>query len=797
MADRQLRIIIQAVDKASGALSKINNSTKKLGDGMSRLGKSWSRNVSLPLLGVGIAALKAASDMDTAMRNIQSITGQTDAEIAALSGRLSELSTSMETGAFSAVNYAEAMYQVESAGFAGAEGELLLAEASRAAQAGIADLTPTVDALTGTLNAYRMEADQAEHISDLFFVAIKRGKTTMNELAAAMPGVTPLAASLNIEVSELTAAFTTMTKQGTDTVNAGTQIRAVMAELTNGTTELTEAANQLGYADARALVEQRGLIGAMQELERYAQQAGIPVDALFGNIRAKMGVLQITGANARSLAEDFAAMGDAAGATDAAFQEQAKSFEFLFKKTKAELTQTLKEIGEILMPVARDIMNAIRGIMDAFQALPDPVKKAIVTFLAVTAALGPILFIGGKILSTWSMVGKLFTMLPGVMTLLSGAVSMLGAALTFLLSPLGLIIIAGVAIGAALYLLYKNWDDVTNLLGGVWDRFKQGLTNWQNMIANGFEVVKKAWSNFKDQFKEGLDIIWKGIEGFFSGLFKLLQTIGGNVAGFIGDTIKAVGQLISLAFNSLLDAIGRFINDAIKAAVELARGVVDAVEDFLGIGSPSKVFAQIGENMGLSQAAGYAKGLRAGMQQVGGIYGAMQSSASGASSHAASIARAMQTYGITDAGKQRDLLRAINPEDSFKSWDFISKHNVKPGSRDQSAMMAITAIFGQMQKSGVMIGQSLITGIEQALGIASPSKAMMKVGREMMTGLSHGMGVNKPGHTPDRGFVPTPTMGGGGNVYIENLTVPEGTPRRQVDYITREIATRKKRRLGV
>jgi len=94
--------------------------------------------------------------------------------------------------------------------------------------------------------------------------------------------------------------------------------------------------------------------------------------------------------------------------------------------------------------------------------------------------------------------------------------------------------------------------------------------------------------------------------------------------------------------------------------------------------------------------------------------------------------------------------------------------------------------------------RELTNGIEKALGIQSPSKVMAKLGEQVVAGFHEGInsmggiGVTVPALAGSSSSSTGATIGGGigGGVYINNLNVPPGTSREQVDEIMRQIGKR-------
>ncbi len=173
------------------------------------------------------------------------------------------------------------------------------------------------------------------------------------------------------------------------------------------------------------------------------------------------------------------------------------------------------------------------------------------------------------------------------------AAAVLGRAL--LLNPVGLLV-TGIAVAA--YLIYKNWDKIKaafsagwNWLKGIGPRLlKQGMEIAANILPGGAAIkyMYENWEAIKAEFNRG--IAWlKGLPASF-------MEMGRNVAAGLVDGIK-----------SGMAAAG----DAITG---MAESVKNKFKGWLGIASPSKVFA----GYGLNVAQGAALGIRAGEGEAAG-----------------------------------------------------------------------------------------------------------------------------------------------------------------------------------
>jgi len=121
------------------------------------------------------------------------------------------------------------------------------------------------------------------------------------------------------------------------------------------------------------------------------------------------------------------------------------------------------------------------------------------------------------------------------------------------------------------------------------------LIGWfVTMMATNEEFRKKVinvWNNVWGKIKE----VGDNIKKFFT------ETIP-NTLGNIGDFFKDIGKGIVEGVWKGITAMGDWINEKVKG---FFGGVVNGVKKFLGINSPSTVFAGIGENMALGLGVGF------------------------------------------------------------------------------------------------------------------------------------------------------------------------------------------------
>lgn len=513
--------------------------------------------ITLPLVAIGKAGVDAAVELDKSMRNIQSISKETDAQIASLSDRFVEMSQDMSLTTDTAVNLADAFYQIQGSGFAGEDAMLVLEAATKAATAGLTETAVAAEAIGAVINSYGLEAQDAAHISDLLFETVNRGVGSFEELSSSLSNVVGTASAVGVGFDEVSAAMATMSKQGMSFSEASVSLNQTMLAFLKPSTEMAAVISELGYASGQAMIDALGFGGAMEAVSNHVGGSADAMAGLFGNVRALRGALALTGAGADMFAADLAAMGAVTGATEAAFAEQMKSWDATLKNFRNVWQAFLIEVGQAILPALTQLLGIVSNILKAFNGLPQPVKNFIVGLVAIVAAVGPILLIVGQLLGAITSVKTFFVAFPAVASAVSGAFSAIGAAI----SAVGLPIIALIALLAALKIAWDN-----NFLG------------------------------MKDKIQAIPDVWGKNLEMLGTIVQKLIEkakTWGGN---FIGGFIQGMKQKIA---------------EALKVVIDLAMKVTNGIKNALKIKSPSQVMMGLGEQV--------VAGFNQGIESFGGI----------------------------------------------------------------------------------------------------------------------------------------------------------------------------------
>jgi hypothetical protein len=212
-------------------------------------------------------------------------------------------------------------------------------------------------------------------------------------------------------------------------------------EAANQTIILTERASDMAAVfdtDVSQALEaiQSGLKGEFNPLEQF----GVKMNAAAIEAKALEMGLAATKSELDDNAKAQAALAIVMEQTDriaGQFSRESESFAGKMQRLKARFSDAAAELGQRLLPVAIDLLEWASDMLDRFDALDPKQKDMIVNIAGITAAIGPLLIVGGKML-TWT--SSMITIIPKLTTKLieleaaslgaAGALGILAAALT-------------------------------------------------------------------------------------------------------------------------------------------------------------------------------------------------------------------------------------------------------------------------------------------------------------------------------------------------------------------------------
>ena len=180
-------------------------------------------------------------------------------------------------------------------------------------------------------------------------------------------------------------------------------------------------------------------------------------------------------------------------------------------------------------------------------------------------------------------------------------------------NPIVLIVTLIAGLVAALVTLWHTNDDFRNALIGAWDAIKKAaVVVWESIVKFFTEDIPNAFKAVINFVKNNWQALLLFITNPIAGALKLLYDLNpkfkewvDNLFGKIKDWFGGMKDVGKNIVNGLLEGIKSTWSKLTKWFTDAWNNLVGGVKDFLGIHSPSRVFAGIGKNMALGVGEGW------------------------------------------------------------------------------------------------------------------------------------------------------------------------------------------------
>ncbi len=297
--------------------------------------------------------LKNAADFQSSMTRLVTSAGESESNLSEVSQGV--LNIARQTGT-STTALASALYTIESGGQHGANGLNVLKAAAEGAKAENSGLATVADAVTSVLVDYHLQADASAEVTSKLVAATSAGKTSFEELAAAMPAILPVASAAHVSLNDILGDMAAMTIHGMSAQQSAQNLADTIRHMQNPT---ATQAKELALLDLTTTqladdMKNKGLSGTLQEIsDRIIKLMPAGSDKVILNLKTALDKLspQVKALglqlfNGTMSAKDYQ---QAALALDPISQKQASSF--------ATLAGSMHRIGDQQMTGSQVMQN--------------------------------------------------------------------------------------------------------------------------------------------------------------------------------------------------------------------------------------------------------------------------------------------------------------------------------------------------------------------------------------------------------------------------------------------------------
>nr|DAU60507.1 MAG TPA: minor tail protein [Caudoviricetes sp.] len=783
--------------------ASVSSKAKALGSAFTNVGSVMTKYVTTPIVGVGTAAVATAAKFESAMSEVAAISGASGKDLEALTEKAKQMGA---TTKFSASESAAALKYMAMAGWDtkamldGIDGVMQLAAASGE------DLAQTSDIVTDAMTAFGMSADQANRFADVLAQTANRSNTSVALMGETFKYVAPVAGALGYSIEDTSVAIGLMANSGIKASIAGTSLKNLLTNLAKPTKQVAGYMDALGISLtdssgemkplSQLLVELRESFSGLTKAQKAEYAAGI------AGKEGMSGLLAIVTASQ----SDFDKLTEAINNSNGAAKDVANVMLDNLGGQLTILKSTLEGIaiafGDILLPTIKSVVSGLQSFLDWVTNLTDGQKQLVVTIAAIVAAIGPVLLIVGKLITSVVQIAKVVTSVVGVIAKIGPAVAGVVKAVVSALGPVGMIITIIGAVIAALVALYNKNETFRNFVNNAWAQIKEVIGGVVNAIVNFFTVtipgaIDAVASWFQSLADSVVNFFTVSVPNAINAGLTWIQNFANSVANFFTVTIPAaisaliqwfvqLPERIGYAIGYAVGTVARWVVDMADTVSEVGPKVIDAVVNFFK-SLPGKIWnflVEVIAKVGLWVAQTKEKAVTIRDQVIETVVNFFKALPGRVWNFLLEVvAKVGQWVAQTKAKAQTVGSQVIDTVVNFfkqlpgKIWTALSSALEKVKNWGSSvinwAKTTIPKIVGKIVdgfkalpgkmvtvgkqlleglKEGILnalsgllgkiksVGNSIVKGFKDAFGIKSPSRKTMEMGKMLMAGLAKGLG---------------------------------------------------------
>lgn len=275
---------------------------------------------------------------------------------------------------------------------------------------------------------------------------------------------------------------------------------------------------------------------------------------------------------------------------------------------KTILTAVWQGIKNVAIPIFQTIWGVIKTVFEAIGKIIDKIAPQF-------ANLADQLANGNIDTDKWVKVGeaiaKIIAVIVGVVAAVKTVIAVVrtvtsvvkgvSAVISFVSSPVGLVILAIMALIAVGILLYKNWDKIKAFAIRIWTAIKDFFVNIFTSIGNFFTSIwegistffSSVWNGIKETVSGAVSAVWETISTVFSTIWEFISGVATNIwtsittaftnilSGITG-TIGNIKDSIVTGFNAAIDWIKSLPAQALQWGADIINNIVEGIKGAVG-----------------------------------------------------------------------------------------------------------------------------------------------------------------------------------------------------------------------
>lgn len=563
-------------------MKKLTKDVSSITKSLSGVGKSLTKNLTVPLLALGGLMVKVGAEFEGSMSKLGAVTGATGKDFDALSDKAMEMGADTK---YSAKEAADAMTELAKAGMNTQETIAAIPGVLSMAATENMELADAAVIVSAALNSYSMEAEDAVKVSDILAKNSNMSASGVTSLGEALAPVSGFASEVGVEFETLNAMLGILSNNGLDGAIAGQKLSAILRTMSAPTKKARDAAEELGLSFFDAEGTMKPFPQIIDDINKATegmgdQQKMTAIKTMFGAdaIAAMLPLLRTGGTEIQAYSDSLK---DSAGYADMTAAAMNDNLIGALDQLSASLETAGIAMYKNIGPSLKSIVQALTKLVGAFAGLSPEAHKLIMVFGFVAAAIGPVMVMAAGLAKVWGNV-------KAAMAIASKAKNV-GAVLTALAGgPMGVIFLALMALVAAIIFMVAYWDEVVIVAKKVGSAFMQ-LGSWIKGIGIAFLGLMGIASG---DVTAGFDKLKEKMSGL-GPVFDTIKSKMGALGGAIGAGWSMIATTTVSAFSGIISSVAGFFGSISSGTQTTFSGMGSMIGGFFGtvVSSISEAFS--------------------------------------------------------------------------------------------------------------------------------------------------------------------------------------------------------------
>ncbi|EAG5890800.1 phage tail tape measure protein [Listeria monocytogenes] len=528
-------INVKGLDSSIVKVEQFGNMLEKSGQKLTKAGTAMTVGFTAPIVAGMVKSTKAYLDFDNEVTEVNSLLRESGESAKEFGDRYTQV---FDYAQKASVKYGVAseqtmlgMKEMVKKGYDINQTMASMPAIFNAARASGDDFETVMSVTTSTLEQFGMiskdtnkQMEYTNKVADVLTYVADKTAAGFSDMGTAMNYVGPISHSLGYSLTDTAAAVGLLSNRGIEGQKAGTGLRGMLTSLLKPSKSAAEAMSAVGLTIEDNNGNMKTLPTLLDDINDKTKkmtktQKNSFLTMIFGR-EPLSAVNTLLEAGGDSLRKYSKGADEANGYTKQVADNMRKAGKFGVDQFKASLEVLEQNVGQKLMPALTPIIEWANKMIDKFNDLSGAQQQSIIKWAGILAATGPVLMIGGKLVSMtgglikgFAGLGKILGLGSKLAPLAAGfgatttaveGTSLAAAGLAGSLGALPAVIgLAGAAlIGVGIYALDKHISKI--------EESKERIKTWGYDIGAEADKSMGKFNEFASEGKLALDTFATG-----------------------------------------------------------------------------------------------------------------------------------------------------------------------------------------------------------------------------------------------------------------------------------------------